>query len=179
MRLVLDPVFALTLRICFTYLFASAATHKLHNLPSFRYTLTDYDLVPAKFVGALAVAVVSAEAYIALRMLFSTRIQYAAAAVLTAYSFAIALNVVRGRTDLDCGCMGPAARTPLRWWLVARNMALVACVLLLSVPVTLRPFTWFDAALVLGATVTMFAVWVAVERVLAAGLRPPPARTRI
>jgi hypothetical protein len=171
----MDPVFALTLRIGFAYLFASAAIHKLCNLPSFRYTLARYELVPEKFVGALSVIVVSAETYIALRMLLSSRIQYAAAAVLTAYSFAIALNVVRGRTDLDCGCMGPAARTPLSWWLVARNMVLVFFVLLLSSPVTLRPLTWLDAVLVVGATALMIGVWVAVERLLMVTVEPPHA----
>ena len=57
----MDPVFVLTLRICFTCLFALAALHKLRNLPSFRYTLARYELVPESFVGALSVIVVSAE----------------------------------------------------------------------------------------------------------------------
>ena len=140
--------------------------HKVRNLASFRYTLALYELVPESWVGGLAVVVVSAELYIALRMLFSPRIHYAAAAVLTAYAFAIALNVVRGRTDLDCGCMGPAARTPLTWWLVARNVVLVALVFSLSIPVTPRPLVWLDVVMVFGATAAMFGAWVAVERML-------------
>lgn len=172
----MDPVLAFTLRICFAFLFALAAFHKLRKFSSFRYTLGLYELVPERLVGVLAAVVVSAELYIALRMPFSPRIHFAAAAVLTAYAFAIALNVVRGRTDLDCGCMGPAARTPLTWWLVARNMVLVALLLMLATPVSRRPLVWVDALSVLGATAVSIACWRAVERVLM--LRPQPAHAR-
>jgi len=170
----MDPVFALTLRICFTFLFALAAFHKLRNLASFRYTLSLYELVPESLVGILAAVVVSAEVYIALRMLFSERIALAAAAVLTAYTLAIALNVVRGRTDLDCGCMGPAARTPLSWWLVARNALLVGLLLVLSRPIAARPLAWIDGLSIFGATTLLIACWLAVERLLM--LRPETGR---
>ena len=38
----------------------------------------------------------------------------------------IAVNVARGRTDIDCGCGGVEGRQRLSWSLVARNLVLVA-----------------------------------------------------
>jgi hypothetical protein len=174
----MDPVFALTLRVCFALLFGLAAFHKLRNVASFRYTLGLYEIVPASLVPSLALLVVGAEVYIAFRLPFSPTIHFGAAAVLAAYAVAIALNVVRGRTDLDCGCMGPAARTPLSWWLVARNTLMVALLLTLSISVTQRPLIWVDAVSVIGASAVLIACWLAAERMLMLAPRAAQVRSR-
>jgi len=50
-------------------------------------------------------------------------------ALLVLYSSAIAINLVRGRRDIECGCGGAATHVPLSGWLLARNAALMATAL--------------------------------------------------
>src|SRR5919198_1431753 len=44
---------------------------------------------------------------------------------LVAFSVAVAVNLLRGRT-IDCGCFGPVAERRITWLTVARNAILVA-----------------------------------------------------
>ena len=50
-------------------------------------------------------------------------------ALLVLYSAAIAINLLRGRRDIECGCGGAATHVPLSGWLLARNAALMATAL--------------------------------------------------
>ena len=44
--------------------------------------------------------------------------------LLVLFGLAIAINVVRGRTAIDCGCFRNGMRQPLGWLLVGRNAGL-------------------------------------------------------
>jgi hypothetical protein len=58
-------------------------------------------------------------------------------AAIGAYAAAIAINLLRGNTRIDCGCLGFGARVPeLRWGLVGRNALLLAAVLTALLPVS-------------------------------------------
>ena len=53
--------------------------------------------------------------------------------LLALYAGAMAVNLARGRRDLDCGCAGPGVRRPVGEGLLIRNGALIAVwVILLS-----------------------------------------------
>ena len=110
-------------------LFLAAAWHKLRDPRAFQAVLERYELVPAAIVRPVAWGVIATEIYLALRVPFSWRANLAAAALLLVYGLAIATNLLRGRTDLDCGCTGPAARTPV-------SAALVGKLLGYSVPMS-------------------------------------------
>jgi hypothetical protein len=47
-------------------------------------------------------------------------------ALLLVFAAAMAINIRRGRTQIDCGCGLSALRQGLGWPLVARNLALAA-----------------------------------------------------
>jgi hypothetical protein len=59
------------------------------------------------------------------------------AALLGLYAAAIAINLLRGRRHIDCGCsfgLSQAAAAELSWWLVLRNGVLAALAFLPALP---------------------------------------------
>jgi hypothetical protein len=163
----LDPALSLTLRLCLGLLFATAASHKLRDPHAFRDTLERYELLPAAFVGPVGVALMGGELVIAFTVLFLHVACIAGAAVLALYTVAIALNLARGRTDLGCGCMGPAASAPISGWLVLRNVVLLAAAVVASFPASSRALSWVDALTIAAATGSLVALWLAGEKMLA------------
>src|SRR5207249_705697 len=128
----MDPVVDLTLRTALALLFFVAAGHKLRDPGRFRATVAEYRLVPDRFAPPAAALLVAVEAAAAGALLVpGVRAAglLAAAALLVVYGAAIAINLARGRWDIDCGCAGPAVRRPIGGWLVARNAVLAAAAL--------------------------------------------------
>jgi hypothetical protein len=171
-----DPVAVLTLRLSLALLFAAAAVHKLRDRRGFRRTLRRYRILPAALVGPAAALLTASEIMVAATLPFWRVAALGAAAILALYAAAMALNLARGRRDLDCGCMGPAKSTPVSGALVARNLALAAAALASALPPATRPLAWVDALTITAATATAAACWLACERMLA--LAPAAARLR-
>lgn len=162
-----DLAVHLTVRILLAAMFAAAARHKAEDFPTFAATLRAYRCLPAVAVPAVAALLVAAEATAAFALL-AWPVAGAAAtiALLTLYSAAIALNLARGRRDIDCGCRGPGHRQALSEWLLARNAALVAAAALLLRPAQPRPLTAIDAFTIGGAVSALALLWVAANQLL-------------
>jgi hypothetical protein len=175
----MDPVIDATLRAALALLFLVAASHKARDPARFRATLGAYRVLPAALVTPAAAAVAAAEVGVA-GMLLAPGLRapalLAAAGLLVVYGAAIAVNLARGRRDIDCGCAGPAVRRPLSGWLVTRNAAFAAAGLTGLVPVRGRPLAWVDAVTVVGATAVLVAVHAALDRMIAQA--PALARVR-
>jgi len=165
----MDPVIVATLRAALALLFFVAAGHKLRDLGRFRATLGEYRLLPERLVPLAAALVVAVEAVTAGALLVpGARAAglLAAAALLALYGVAIAINLARGRRDIDCGCAGPAGRRPISGALVARNAALAALALAGLVPVHPRALLWVDGLTVAGATAALAAFYAALDRMI-------------
>lgn len=166
----MDPVAHVVLRAALALLFLAAALHKVRDPGRFRVTLAEYRLLPRALVAAAAAALVAAEAGVAVALALPGRSlpgALGAAGLLAVYGLAVAVNLARGRRDLDCGCAGPALRRPISGGLVVRNAVLAAAALATLAPVGPRPLVWLDAVTVLGATGALAALWAAAERLLA------------
>ena len=114
--------------------FARSAAHKLAEFEFFSATLGEYRLLPALFVGPVAVSLTAAEVVaIALLIVPDTRAIGAAMAVflLSLYAFAMAVNLHRGRFKIDCGCGGPGQM--ISWALVVRNLTLAVAAAFVAV----------------------------------------------
>jgi uncharacterized membrane protein len=174
----MDPAIDLVVRAGFALLLATAAVHKLATPSRFRATLTEYRIVPPPLAGVASVLVVGTEVALAGALLVPAVRGAAlagAAALLTVYGAVIAVNLLRGRTNLDCGCLAGDRRV-ISWWLVARNATLAALATTALAPVDARPLAWVDAVTVLGALATAALVWTAVDGLL--GNRAGVARIR-
>jgi len=162
----MDPVVDLTLRTAMALVFVAAASHKLRDPGRFRATLAEYRLLPEGLAPLVAVAEVAAAGAL---LVPGTRAAglLAAAVLLLVYGAAIAINLARGRRDIDCGCAGPGVRRPISGWLVARNAALAAAALVGLAPVHPRGLVWVDAVTVAGATAALAACYASLDRMIA------------
>ncbi|SME97244.1 Methylamine utilisation protein MauE [Tistlia consotensis] len=127
---------------------ARAVLHKLSGFAEFRQALADYRLLPEPVAGAAAAGLAAAEAAAAALLLVPglTRVgALLAAGLMLLYGGAMAVNLLRGRSSIDCGCGGPGQA--ISWLLVARNLALAALAVVALAPVAARPLGPFDAVL--------------------------------
>lgn len=112
----------------FALLFAWGLLHKLANWREFLANLAEYAILPAALNASFAVLFAGVEALLVVAWLgpwISIPVTVAVTvALLAVYALAMAINLVRGRVYVDCGCGG--APTPLSWLLVVRNLGLIA-----------------------------------------------------
>ncbi|MYF68711.1 MAG: methylamine utilization protein MauE [Proteobacteria bacterium] len=175
----LDPVIPLVIALSLAVLWLAAAAHKLRAFDAFSAVLADYRLLPARATGSCAAAVVGVELCLGIGLLMSISRNYAfagSALVLVLYAGAIAVNLLRGRRFIDCGCSGFAGQQPLGVWLVARNLLLALAALAAMLPVQGRALIWFDAVAVSAAVCVSAFLYAAINRLVAQG--PDLARLR-
>ena len=78
------------------------------------------------------------------------------------YGLAIAVNLLRGRLHISCGCgLGNSSgdNQPLSWLLVFRNILLMVMAIVPMLPATgrtLAPFDWFTLVLALLAAALLY-----------------------
>lgn len=144
----MDPVIALVIALSLSALWLVAARHKLMAFREFSAVLANYRLVPAQATEACAAAVAGLELALGIGLLLPATRQSALLAsvlLLCLYAAVIALNLLRGRRHIDCGCMGPVSRQSLSGWLVSRNLLLALTAMLATLPQSGRALVWLDA----------------------------------
>ena len=176
----LDPVAVWTARLVLAAVFAMAAFAKLRSLEEFVGVVHNYRTLPEFLVRPIAYGLPQLEAAIALALLLEpTRSAGAilAAALLALFALAMALNLARGRVEIDCGCFAAALRQRISWALVGRNVTLIALAALAVPTVTVaRVLTWLDAVTIVAASSTAVLLYVAFTqlRTMALPARPRP-----
>jgi len=166
----LDPAFAWAASAALALVFAQAAWHKLRDLGAFAAAVAAYELLPAPLAPLAATQLAAAELVLVGTLLLPparAAAAFGALALLCIYSAAIALNLARGRRDIDCGCTGPALRQPLSGWLLARNAALGALALLGVAPSSPRALALPDALPIAGGALALFALVLAANQLAA------------
>jgi hypothetical protein len=166
----LDPALDLALRAGLASLFATSALAKLRDLGGFAGAVAGYRLLPAWAAAPGAAAFVAAELALA-AVLFVPALRavasVGAAGLLLLYGVAIALNLARGRREIDCGCGGFSGRQALSEALVLRNALLAAAALASALPVTPRTLGWLDALTVCGAVASAALLYAAANLLVA------------
>lgn len=164
-----DPLFTLTGALCTAVILASAATHKVRAPARFSAQLQAYQLLPSALVRPVARGLPWLELALAFALLLPLSRTGAAmaAALLALYATAMAINLWRGRKDIDCGCAGPHQRQPIRPLLLIRNGLLVAVALLAAWQPESRALGLFDAFVVLAASAVALLIYAAADGLLA------------
>jgi len=135
--------------------FLTAAWGKSRHRLEFQGVVANYRLLPDALVAPFALALPPLEAVVGLLLpvgVFSPWTEAAAALLLALFAAAMAVNIRRGRTDIDCGCFQSALKQTLSWTLVARNAGLVLLLGVAALPAPQVP-VWGLAEGLLGGAV--------------------------
>jgi hypothetical protein len=160
----LDAVFARACGAGVALILLLAALDKLRDLDLFAAVIEQYRLVPRTTVHGMALVVPLAEILAAVLLLWpAARAAGAllACVLLLTFAGAIAVNLLRGRYDIDCGCGGLGSVQTISWWLVLRNGVLALLALAGAAEGAARSFTWVDLCTALGATLALLALYAA------------------
>jgi len=158
----IDPAIRGLCALSLALIFGASGAMKLRDLELFEGSLADYQLAPTWMEKPLAYFLPTLECIAAVGLLpASTRTIAAAAlaALLMVFTGAIAINLVRGRTSIDCGCFGPALRQQLSGWLLLRNLALMTIVAVVILPPTERAIESLDLLTIVMGAMTLVILY--------------------
>lgn len=98
--------------------------------------VANYRLLPEALVAPFAAVLPFAELLLGAALILGAGrpAALAASALLLGFAAAMAVNIARGRSQIDCGCGLSQLRQPLRWPLVWSNLALAGLLLLNTLP---------------------------------------------
>lgn len=175
MDLLFDPVILWTGRLLLAAVLAMAAISKLRALDEFAGVVQNYRVLPAALVRPIAYVLPPIELMLALGLLLEPTRPYAAAAaaaLLAIFALAMAINIRRGRIEIDCGCFASALRQRIGWGLIVRNVVLIGLALL-ALPATLpvRPLAWLDIVTVAAASASAILLYAAFSQLASAAPR--------
>lgn len=177
----LDPAIVAIAGAATATIFLGSAAMKFWQPMEFRGAVENYRLVPEAMAGALAWIVPALELAGALGLMVAATRGAAALLLLSliaGFTSAIALNLVRGRRDLDCGCFGPLLRQPLSGWLLARNGVIALLVIVAVAPIDGRPLAPLDYATIASAAAALVFLYGAANYLLATAPAIAALRTR-
>ncbi len=127
-----DPVVTRSLGAMLSVLLLIGSWQKLRDMVVFAAAVDNYRLLPDAMVTPVAwLAVVTS---------------------------AVAINLLRGNTAIDCGCGGLSSQ-PLAWSLVARNVVLMGIALLASQEGASRPLVWADYLTTVGVVLGLLGLY--------------------
>ena len=149
MTVQIDPAIRNLCAIALALIFGASGAIKLRDVEMFEGSLANYRLAPIWMEKPLAYVFPLLECAGALGLLVHSQRTTAATlllALLIAFTGAIAINLARGRRNIDCGCFGPALRQELSGWLLLRNGFLMFVAAVVAIPAKPRVLESLDLA---------------------------------
>ena len=119
-------------RVCVGLVFLLAAVQKAQHWKILSGVIANYRLLPRILVIPAAALLPPLELALGLLLLVGVAQDWAALGtvlLLAVFAAAMAINLRRGRTHIDCGCGQSFLKQSLSWTLVARNAVLAALLL--------------------------------------------------
>jgi hypothetical protein len=183
---VIDPLFIRVIAMGFALMFALAALHKIDDRNMFLSILKAYKIIPRFMLRACALSIPMLELMLALGWLQAGLLgsSYPMVAVLSTcllvvYGLAIAINLLRGRTNIDCGCSlasakkstgddkGNESRQSISINLVWRNACLALLTLTALTPITARQLGAIDYIGLTGALLVFVLLYASLTQLIA------------
>jgi hypothetical protein len=168
--MVLDPVLSLTVALLIAFVFARAGMHKVMQYSRHVEIVADYRVAPRWLVPLLAPLVIIVEFAAAVLALWPATRSLGlalAAGLLLVYVFAIGLNLLRGRTSIDCGCAWGSQGQRISAWLLLRNILLLGVSLAAIAPMAQRSLHVLDWLLTACASLAVIVVYVTGDLLIA------------
>lgn len=130
----------------FGYMFLTSSFGKIKEFSEHQKIIKAYKILPLGLTKSFAILDIGFEIIVGVALLtlmipeLSTIL---ASSLLLVYSIAIAVNLFRGRTDLDCGCGGIVGDNKISPILVLRNIILIGVLTLIGFGVKSEALTGF------------------------------------
>lgn len=157
--------------------FVTAGVGQLRHRRLLSGVIANYRLLPDALVGGAARLLPVAELLIGGALIVGERTVAPLAAILLLLVFAVAMaiNIRRGRSHIDCGCGHAELRQPLGWPLVMRNLLLAA----MLAPRPIADSTPDDAgsAVAIAAGISLFLTYLIFNAVTALSASSPARPT--
>lgn len=165
----LDPSILLAARILGALVFGTAVFGKLRHRDEFIAVVANYRLLPQRLAQPIAWLIIVCEAVATLSLATAIALRAGAAlaiGALSVFAIAMAINLVRGQTQIDCGCFQSALRQKLSVAHIVRNFVLIAALapLLAADPTPVALLQALDA---IGSGVVLFVLYQAFGQMLA------------
>ena len=119
-------------RVCAGLVFLLAAAQKLGHRRILSGVIANYRLLPRWAAMPAAMVLPPLELTVAVFLLCAPAAPWAALAgiaLLMLFADAMAINLLKGRAEIDCGCGQSFLKQSLRWILVSRNVVLASLLL--------------------------------------------------
>ena len=119
-------------RVCGGLVFAAAAVQKARHWKLLSGVIANSRLLPRGLAPAASALLPLVEMIVGLLLLSARLMPWAggaAVALLALFAAAMAVNIMRGRGHIDCGCGQSFLKQTLSWTLVARNAVLALLLL--------------------------------------------------
>jgi hypothetical protein len=158
----IDPAIGGLCAFSLALIFGASGVMKLRDLEMFEGSLANYQLVPIWMEKPLAYLLPLIECGAAGGLAIAATRESAALmllALLTIFSGAIAINLARGRTNIDCGCFGPALRQEISGWLLLRNLFLMILAVAVMLPASGRAIESLDVVTILLGALTLVVLY--------------------
>jgi len=171
--LLLDPVVGRAVGAAVSVIFLTGGWQKLHDLPLFKANVENYRLLPDGLTWVVAPFLAFWELAAGVLVLFGPTRTVAAeltVGLLLVVTAAVVMNLMRGRTEIDCGCGslgGHVGDQTLSWGLVIRNGVLVVGALLTLGEHAARVLVWIDYLSVAGGTLGLLGLYVIANQLMA------------
>lgn len=168
-----DPVLSHAMGAALSVVFLIGAWQKLKAREEFAAALENYRLLPAVTVSWMAWLLPLSEAMAGALLLFqATRVPAAllALVLLLLVTAAVAINLLRGYSEIDCGCggfSGGVSGQAISWGLVMRNLVLIAAIPWIAADSAVRNLVWMDYLTVACATLALLGLYALVSQLLA------------
>lgn len=115
-------------RLVLGAVFLRSALPKLSNLTEFTRTIASYRILPRTWIKPFTYILAWSELLVGTLLVTGWQTRLVAAAsglLLVTFIAAIAINLARGRQDLDCGCHGSKHAQKIGWRLIVRDLCLL------------------------------------------------------
>jgi len=169
--MMLDASVLLAARVLGTLVFGTAWVGKLRHHDEFVAVVSNYRLMPPKLVTPTAWLVIALEMLVTLSLASGIGLQggaLLAICALSIFAVAMAINLARGRSHIDCGCFQSALRQKLSPAHILRNILLAIALTPLLVS-NVAAISWPQMLNGLATGVVLFVLYLALDRLLALG----------
>jgi len=141
---------------------------KLRDFELFSAAVENYRLVSVGLVRPVALMVPAAELTAGVTLLFPATCALGsllASAILFFVTTAVAINLLRGVRDIDCGCGGSSSQT-ISWALVVRNLVLALLTLPAAQQGIGRALVWGDYFTLVAGVLALVGLYLCTNQLL-------------